>query len=342
MIDAPINNSMKIGLSGSSEKILETKRIITQLANTDVNVIITGESGTGKEIAARHIVANSKRATQPFVKVNCGAIPSELLESELFGHEKGSFTGAINHRIGRFELANKGTIFLDEIGDMPLSMQVKLLRVIQEKEFERVGSNKSIKVDVRIITATHKNLEAEIIKGNFREDLYYRLNVFPIEMPSLRERKEDISNLISDLILRFTSEYHVGISLSQCAMDSLKLCSWPGNVRELANLIERLMVQYPDQQISFEQLPEKYQQPISRSVVPKESSYNLLTEVALVSQSQSQEAQFNLKDYLAKTEVGYIKEALEQSRGIVSHAAQILGLGRTTLLEKMKKYQISK
>lgn len=225
-------------LVGTSREIQGVREMMTQVANKDVTVLITGESGTGKEVVARNLHYHSDRREGPFVPVNCGAIPAELLESELFGHEKGAFTGAINSRAGRFEMAEGGTLFLDEIGDMPLNMQVKILRVLQERCFERVGANKSQPVNVRVIAATHRNLEEMITEGTFREDLYYRLNVFPIEMPSLRERTEDIPLLLSELVSRLESENRGSIRFNSAAIMSLCQHEWSGNVRELANLVE--------------------------------------------------------------------------------------------------------
>ena len=211
-------------LVGNSRETRRVRKMIEQVAPTEATVLVLGESGTGKEVVARNIHYHSKRRSKPFVPINCGAIPSELLESELFGHEKGSFTGAIGARQGRFELAQGGTIFLDEIGDMPLSMQVKLLRVIQERSFERVGSNKSIKSDVRIVAATHRNLETHIKEGKFREDLYYRLNVFPVEMPRLRDRVEDLPLLINELITRLEHEKNASVRLTPAAV--MALCNY--------------------------------------------------------------------------------------------------------------------
>lgn len=232
-------------LVGTSRAIGQVRQMMQQVADTEASVLILGESGTGKEVVARNLHYHSKRREGPFVPVNCGAIPAELLESELFGHEKGAFTGAITSRARRFELANGGTLFLDEIGDMPLPMQVKLLRVLQERTFERVGSNKTQNADVRIIAATHKNLEQMIETGSFREDLFYRLNVFPIEMAPLRERVEDIPLLMNELISRMEIEKRGSIRFNSAAIMSLCQHDWPGNVRELANLVERMAIMHP-------------------------------------------------------------------------------------------------
>src|SRR5277367_1349462 len=244
--------------SGTSRPMRDVHRLIEQVAPFDTNVLILGESGTGKEMVARHIHELSGRAGHPFVPVNCGAIPADLLESELFGHEKGAFTGALTTRLGRFEFAEGGTLFLDEIGDMSLQMQVKLLRVLQERSFERVGSNRTIRCNVRIIAATHRDLDAAIIAGRFREDLYYRLNVFPLQMPPLRERLEDLPVLIEHLVQRQGQIAGRHIRLDKEAMNCLARNRWPGNVRELANLLERLAILFPEQTITANDLPERY------------------------------------------------------------------------------------
>ena len=244
--------------SGTSRPMRAVHRLIEQVAPFDTNVLILGESGTGKEMVARHIHELSGRAGHPFVPVNCGAIPADLLESELFGHEKGAFTGALSTRMGRFEFAEGGTLFLDEIGDMSLQMQVKLLRVLQERTFERVGSNKTIRCNVRIIAATHRDLDAAISGGRFREDLYYRLNVFPLQMPPLRERLEDLPVLIEHLVQRQGQIAGRHVRLDKDAMNCLARNPWPGNVRELANLLERLAILFPEQTITAADLPERY------------------------------------------------------------------------------------
>ena len=246
-------------LVGNSRAMQGVRQLIQQVADSDANVLITGESGTGKEVVARNIHYHSGRRNKPFVPINCGAIPPDLLESELFGHEKGAFTGAINSRQGRFEMAHGGTLFLDEIGDMPLAMQVKLLRVLQERQFERVGGNRIISIDVRVISATHRNLEDAIKEERFREDLFYRLNVFPIEMPPLRDRLEDLPLLINELIARIEHEKRGSVRVSPASMMALCQYSWPGNVRELANLIERLAILYPYGVVDVADLPEKFQ-----------------------------------------------------------------------------------
>lgn len=330
--------------SGNSDKILEIKAMIQKVAHTEVNVFITGESGTGKEIAARCLHMLSGRSNKPFIPVNCGAIPHELLESELFGHEKGAFTGAISTRKGRFELADGGTIFLDEIGDMPLNMQVKILRVIQERFFERIGSNQSLKSNVRIIAATHRNLEDGIKNGSFREDLFYRLNVFPIEMPALRSRVEDIPIIIKDLCARFSKELNSEITLSKDCINHLMQSEWRGNIRELSNLIERLFVLYPNQTIEAAQLPEKYRTQESVSVSEAtQSKIAQLTQTVFVSTASTEvDDSVDLKEVLNNIEKAYIADALSKSNGVVAHAAKLLKIRRTTLIEKIRKYHLAK
>jgi sigma-54 specific flagellar transcriptional regulator A len=327
-------------LVGSSAGIRRVRRLIEQVADTDANVLLLGESGTGKEVVARNIHYHSGRRYKPFVPVNCGAIPEDLLESELFGHEKGAFTGAISARRGRFEMADGGTLFLDEIGDMPLAMQVKLLRVLQERTFERVGSNKSITASVRIVAATHTNLEDAIAAGRFRQDLYYRLNVFPIDMPPLRERVEDLPLLINDLITRMEHEKRGSIRLTPAAMESLCRYPWPGNVRELANLIERLLILYPYGVVDTQDLPEKYQVGRSLRDVRAEGDLDLSTMV-VSSQGLPREG-LDLKEHLNRLEYLLIKQALDEAGGVVAHAAKRLRMGRTTLVEKMRKFGLQR
>lgn len=324
---------------GVSKAINNVRHMIEQVANTDANVLILGESGTGKEVVARNIHSQSERAAKPFVPINCGAIPAELLESELFGHEKGAFTGAITARKGRFELANGGTLFLDEIGDMPLNMQVKLLRVLQERCFERVGSNKSIEVDVRIVAATHRDLEIEIEKGRFREDLFYRLNVFPIEMPSLSDRAEDIPLLINELVSRIEGQHRGSIHIMPSAIEKLCEYKWPGNVRELANLIERLAILNPNGIVEADDLPKKFCR------VDEQTATELFPElvsVVDVTKHMSSGDGIDLKQHLIKTELALIKQALEENNWVVARAAKFLHMRRTTLVEKMRKYEISR
>ncbi len=322
---------------GSAAPMRRVNQLIRQVARFDTSVLILGESGTGKELVARMIHDSSPRRDKPFVALNCGAIPADLLESELFGHEKGAFTGAIATRKGRFELAEGGTLFLDEIGDMSLPMQVKLLRVLQERVYERVGSNQSIRSDVRIIAATHRNLEAAIANGgSFREDLFYRLNVFPIEMPLLRERREDLPELIDEFNARLSRRGLETIKLSEGALHALTAYLWPGNVRELANLIERLAILYPGSTVRASDLPTKY-----RAGVVEESHEILELPVSAVSNVPSHllpHSGLDLRDHLATIEATLIRQALAESDGIVTQAAKRLRLQRTTLIEKLRKY----
>ncbi len=335
-------------LVGNSRSIGAVRTLIQQVANTDANVLILGESGTGKEVVARNVHYYSRRRDKPFVPINCGAIPADLLESELFGHEKGAFTGAISTRRGRFELAEGGTLFLDEIGDMSMHMQVKLLRVLQERTFERVGGNNTIIADVRIVAATHRHLEEEIKKGRFREDLFYRLNVFPIEMPPLRDRAEDIPLLVNELILRLEHEQRGSTRLKPEAVLALTHYHWPGNVRELANLMERLVIIYPFGVVDSGDLPSKFQAGIEGgSELPPVSAIPL---TATAVPTQAEYAPFarlpreglDLKEHLTQLECDLIKQALDDSGGIVAQAARRLKLRRTTLVEKLRKYGLQR
>ena len=333
-------------LSGNSRATRQINKMIEQVADTEATVLILGESGTGKEVVARKLHYSSSRRGKPFVPINCGAIPSELLESELFGHEKGSFTGAINSRQGRFELAEGGTLFLDEIGDMSMPMQVKLLRVLQERSFERVGSNKPIQCNVRIIAATHRDLERSIEENKFREDLYYRLNVFPIEMPPLRDRVEDIPVLTNDLISRIETEKRGSVRLTPGAVMALTQYRWPGNVRELANLIERLAILHPYGVVDVKDLPEKFRAGISS--MPRHASD--LPEVqargdepeTVVTVPRLPSGGLDLKVHLSNLEMSLIRQALDESEGIVAHAAKRLKMRRTTLVEKLRKYGLQR
>jgi sigma-54 specific flagellar transcriptional regulator A len=327
-------------LVGNSRGIRDVRKLMEQVADSEATVLILGESGTGKEVVARNIHYHSSRREKPFVPINCGAIPGDLLESELFGHEKGAFTGAISARKGRFEMAEGGTLFLDEIGDMSLPMQVKLLRVLQERTFERVGSNKSIKTNVRIIAATHRDLEAQIKEGQFRDDLYYRLNVFPIEMPPLRDRAEDIPLLINELISRVEHEKRGSMRLSPAAVMALCQYDWPGNVRELANLIERLVIMYPYRVVDSKDLPAKFQ---VEGAAPGEAAPAEETAVPLewYSTPRLPRGGVDLKEHLSTLEFSLIKQALDECNGVVAHAAKLLNMRRTTLVEKLRKYGYS-
>jgi sigma-54 specific flagellar transcriptional regulator A len=353
-------------LVGKSPEIQVVRRMIEQVAPTEANVLVLGESGTGKEVIARNIHFLSGRKDGAFIPINCGAIPGELLESELFGHEKGAFTGAVSSRKGRFELAEGGTLFLDEIGDMPLQMQVKLLRVLQERTYERVGGSKPIKCNVRIIAATHRELEAMIREGSFREDLYYRLNVFPIESPALRERKEDIPLLLQELISRVETEASHTVKFTENALNSLIEHQWAGNVRELSNLVERLSILYPNQVVDMHDLPVKYKHLDVEAYEPDYPEELLEKEAINALFAQSSEADeredglnssdvladasntalpvigLNLKEYISDLEINLITQALQQQEWVVARAADLLGMRRTTLVEKMRKYNINK
>lgn len=333
-------------LVGTSRSIVKVRELMAQVADKDVSVLITGESGTGKEVVSRNLHYHSHRRHKPFVPVNCGAIPQELLESELFGHEKGAFTGAITSRPGRFELAQGGTIFLDEIGDMPLHMQVKLLRVLQEKTYERVGGTKTMEADVRVIAATHQNLEKLIEEGKFREDLYYRINVFPIEMPPLRERTEDIPLLLNELVARIENEKRGSIRFNSAAIMALCRHEWPGNVRELANLVERLVITHPYGVIGVSDLPKRF-----RHVDDLDEEREMPEEVAApagpgyVSMDAPALLPVNgidLKEYLNNLEYNLIKQALDDCNGVVARAAEKLKIRRTTLVEKMRKFDLNR
>ncbi len=321
-----LNQTIIVGNSSAIKKILA---LIDKVAKANSTVLITGESGTGKELVARLIHEKSPRNNKPFIPVNCAAIPSELLESELFGHEKGAFTGAAYSRPGRFELANEGTIFLDEIGDMPLHLQVKILRVIQEKTFERIGGIKPIKVNVRILAATNKNLEQEVKEGRFREDLYWRLNVVPILIPPLRERKDDIPILCDFFINKYASSFGYKIELSAQVIEKFLNYHWPGNVRELENLIERLYVLNEGGKFSVEDLPEKIkysENKFDRDLIPEELN--------------PFSSGIDLNEMIKEYEKKLILHALNLNDWIKSRAAKYLNINRTTLIEKMKRLGI--
>jgi len=350
-------------LKGKSQAIVGIRKLIEQVAESDATVLILGESGTGKEVVARALHDASFRKDKPFVPINCGAIPGELLESELFGHEKGAFTGALSARQGRFEMAEGGTLFLDEIGDMPLAMQVKLLRVLQERTFERVGSNKTIHCDVRVIAATHRYLENEIKENRFREDLFYRLNVFPIEIPALKDRTEDLPLLVNDLVSRMEASNRGSVRLTNAAMAMLMQHEWPGNVRELANLIERLAIIKPRGLVDTADLPEKFQHyTVSEEVLDgceavdiEEDEQSEQAEIISAFEgtmnafegvvnnlAQLPEQGIDLKEYLNDLEVDLIRQALNECDGVVAHAAKRLNMRRTTLVEKLRKYDLQR
>lgn len=309
---------------GESDGLKQCLSLVERVAHTDSTVLITGESGTGKELIARAIHYNSPRAKNPFIAINCGAIPSELLESELFGHVKGSFTGAIANRIGRFEMADEGTLFLDEIGDLEPSLQVKILRALQERAFEPVGSTKSVHVNVRVIAATNLDLEKAVVGGRFREDLYYRLNVIPIQIPALRERKTDIPILLNHFMNQFNKNKSRALTgFSAEALSCLTQYSWPGNIRELENLIERLSILKGQGMVELNDLPAKYR-----------SSVANYAETGTI---QIPDAGLDFNSAVDQFENALIMKALEKTGWNKNQAAILLRLNRTTLVEKMKK-----
>jgi DNA-binding NtrC family response regulator len=314
-----------IGYSDCMKKVFDT---IEKVSNSDSTVLITGESGTGKELVARAIHYKSDRRNQPMIPVNCGAIPEELLESELFGHEKGAFTGAIRTRMGRFELAQGGTIFLDEIGDMSPSLQVKVLRVIQEKQFERIGGVKTINADVRIIAATNQNLEVAVAEKKFREDLFYRINVIPINLPALRERGSDILILANHFLMTFNKLKKKNVErILPDTVNYLMRYGWPGNVRELQNLIEMLVVMKEEGDISIEDLPVKIR--------------NIQGVDAAKSPVVFSEEGIDFNDHVSRLEKELLLKALKMSGGVKNRAAKLLNLNRTTLVEKLKRLNIA-
>jgi two-component system nitrogen regulation response regulator NtrX len=306
-------------LTGQSDLIFQLKHQIDMVAPTDASVLITGENGTGKELVALSIHAKSRRASKPLVEVNCAAIPEELIESELFGHEKGSFTGAAETKRGKFDLAHGGTLFLDEIGDMSLKTQAKILRILQEKKFERVGGSKTITVDVRVIAATNKNLEEQIGKGYFREDLYYRLNVIPLHIPPLRERREDVPVLAEEFLQKYAAETNdLPKTIIPSAMEFLMAYNWPGNVRELKNIIERLVILTAGWEIG--------DQDISR----------YLTKSTLDEMPLSENGDQPLREAKIRFEREYLSKKLAFYKGNISRTAQAVGIERSHLYKKLK------
>ncbi|WP_415719280.1 sigma-54-dependent transcriptional regulator [Maridesulfovibrio sp.] len=317
-------------LTGESESIKSMREVIGQVAPTDAWVLITGENGTGKEIVARSIHSRSQRAENPLVAVNCAAIPEELIESELFGHEKGAFTGAEKAQEGKFELADNGTLFLDEIGDMSLKTQAKILRILQEQRFERVGGRKTINVDVRVIAATNKDLFQEIKNGNFREDLYYRLKVFPLEVPPLRERAEDIPMLINEFITRLTRQHGFKpLNFTDQAFNVLTRYSWPGNVRELKNFVERMLIMFGGKEVGPDKLPpEIVNGPCNEDEDQKQLPLDL------------PDGEVNFKKARADFEAQFLEAKLREYKGNVSKLAEAVGLERSSLYRKLKAYEI--
>ena len=350
-----------------SPSMQEALDLLTRVAPLMTTVYIHGPSGSGKEFAARAVHAFSARADGPFIAVNCGAIPKELLESELFGSEKGAYTGSVRTRAGLLENANGGTLFLDEIGDMPFDMQVKLLRVLEERRFSRVGGEKEIKADVRLVCATHRDLQVLVDSGQFREDLFYRINVFPVSLCGLDERRDDIPRLVELILKRFKGQGGLGDlpSFSASALAALQEARWPGNVRQLRNVIERASVLYPGQVVGQAEIERMLapRKPIERIVETQaliESITGMLPlrEEApptapdvvpdIVSEPTDLQAfftanpDFSFRDHMTRMEIAFIKGALAQSQGSVSAAARLLGLQRTTLIEKMRKYGLQR
>ncbi|HEY6368864.1 MAG TPA: sigma-54 dependent transcriptional regulator [Candidatus Binatia bacterium] len=319
------NNALSNPLVGNSQRMRIVRAMIAKLATSNSTVLITGESGTGKELAARAIHELSPRRHGCFVPVNCGAIPEELLESELFGHVRGAFTGAVNARQGRFQFAHGGTLFLDEIAEMSPKLQVKLLRVLQERQFEPVGSDNPVQVDVRVVAATNKDLRVAVREGKFREDLFYRLNVLPLEMPSLREREADKALLIRHfLAVHCLRREKAVIQIDDESMAMMERYNWPGNVRELENLVERLVVLNEDRIVRATDLPDY----VILNTVPQ---HQTTAQVVLPSEG------VDLDGFLEKIENGFIQQALQRSRGNKTLAAELLKLNRTTFIERLRK-----
>ena len=315
---------------GNSQPMREIFGLIEQIAPSNVSVLITGESGTGKELVAHALHAMSQRAAKPFVDVNCAAIPEDLIESELFGHMKGSFTAAHDRKIGKFQKADGGTLFLDEVGDMSLKTQAKVLRVLEEQRFEPVGAHESVQVDVRVVAATNKNLEQEIDAGNFREALFYRLNVIPFHVPPLRERKEDIGVLAAYFLGEFTRAYgRKPKELTPAALELLREHRWPGNVRELRNLMERVVILHPQSKVDARHIP------------PLQTALQSAQQARKTGKDQATERYGSLQDVREAAERDYILRKLEEAGGNVSRAAELLGLERSNLYRKMKTLGIA-
>ena len=368
---------------GSSSELTQLRGLIKQCAASDAPVLLRGESGTGKELVTRALHSQSGRASNPFVAINCGAIPDQLLESELFGHRRGAFTGATCDRKGRFELAHKGTLFLDEIGDMPSQLQVKFLRVLEEKVIQPLGGTSEIEVDVRIVAATHRDLEEMVSEGKFREDLLYRLNVLPIRIPPLSQRKEDIPELLSHFAESFAIN-NKKVNFTRRSLLFLQTYSWPGNVRELSNLVQRFSVLYPGKTIELSKIPDEFlsqelihmtrfsERPVieekhnARSREEDGSANNHSIEIGtefddLKSEVNEQggmdfeqiielsntittlpDKGLPTRDLLNNLEANLIRTALDQTDGNVSKASELLQIGRTSLIQKINKYQLEK
>jgi len=354
---------------GSSESAATLRQLVATMANSNATVMITGESGTGKELLARLLHEQSDRCGANFVPINCAAIPKDLLESELFGHRKGAFTGAVADRIGRFELAHGGTIFLDEIGDMSLDMQVKLLRVLQERTVDPIGGTRQVQVDVRVVAATHRDLENEIAAGRFREDLYYRLNVLPMVTPPLRERNDDVAELLAFFAKKCVNFGKQPIRFKADFMTALQKYPWPGNVRELSNLVDRFSTLYAGQELDLRAIPPtllpkglvsaqaelQAQEPLlaKLEMTPPpevlaemneqpEEEENEIEGIIMLAQGMPQlpPEGLSLKERMAQIERSIIEQALTRNSGNVSRTAKLLNLQRTTLIEKINKYDL--
>jgi sigma-54 dependent transcriptional regulator, flagellar regulatory protein len=348
---------------GESPAMAEVRRLVRQVGPSPASVLITGPSGSGKEVVARAIHAESVRAAKAYVPVNCGAIPRDLLESELFGHEKGAFTGAHAQHRGRFEEAHGGTLFLDEIGDMPADMQVKLLRVLEERAVSRVGGRGQIAIDARIVSATHRDIDAAIDDGRFREDLFYRLAVFPICLPALAERREDLPLLVRHFLKRQPGQ---APRFNAAAMDRLAAHGWPGNVRELRNLVERAAIIYPGQTLGAEQVDAIMLRRGRVGAAERAALWDATDRIAAAAPAAapapvaaapeapapaapeprradlSKDSPLDLKSVIAGIEQDYIAQALDLTGGVVAEAARLLSLQRTTLIEKMRKYDLAR
>ena len=325
----PPEDIERAGIIGTSKSIKDIFEAIKRVAPTTTTILITGETGTGKELVADAIHYNSPRKKNPLIKINCAAIAKTLMESELFGYEKGAYTGAAVTKPGKFELAHKGTLFLDEVSEIPRDMQVKLLRVLQEQEFERVGGLRTIKVDVRIIAATNQNLLQQVQAGNFREDLYYRLNVFPIEVPPLRSRKEDILPLTDYFLEKFNKKLNVSVNMEQEVKEMFLRHDWPGNIRELENLIERMILLAQNDTVTMREIPEEFKAAVNKiAAAPLETSKKPFKNY--------------MRDHVENVEKQMIVKMLEEAGGNVTKAAQQLGLSRKGLQLKMIKYNLRK
>ncbi|WP_437494802.1 sigma-54 dependent transcriptional regulator [Sorangium sp. So ce1014] len=336
----PRGGSDRFGIIGESPPIQELYAILERVADTPTTVLISGESGTGKELVARALHENSSRRDRPFIKVNCAAIPKDLMESELFGYERGAFTGAVGSKPGRFELASGGTLFLDEIGEIPNEMQVKLLRVLQESEFERVGGIKTIHVDVRLVAATNRDLKREIAVGTFREDLFYRLNVVPIALPALRDRRSDIPHLCAHFVAKFNARLKKSIEgIEPDALERLSSHAWPGNIRELENVVERALLFADGARIRLDDLPEEIR---SGATLAPGASLPLAAAAADTSLAPSTPdgLKEQVKAAMSKLERDLIERALKQTHGNVTHAARLLKISRKGLQLKMKELNL--